>query len=45
MNDPRCKSHDLLDGPGRAPARKLLGEIAAAAGLEAEEVQIGRAHV
>ena len=27
MNDPRCKSHDLLDGPGRAPARAMLKAV------------------
>jgi dihydroxy-acid dehydratase len=27
MNDPRCKSHELLDGPGRAPARAMLKAV------------------
>ncbi|MFM7841496.1 MAG: dihydroxy-acid dehydratase, partial [Nitrospira sp.] len=26
-NDPRCKSHELLDGPGRAPARAMLKAV------------------
>ena len=26
-NDPRSKSHDLLDGPGRAPARAMLKAV------------------